>query len=152
MSSVIRKLRSFWAVPLFGRLWFGPVWIMLGLARLCVLVVPFRRIARFLGTSPDRGYETEVPSRLQDARAIEIGRTIRLSAKYAPWANCFAQALVARTLLRFYGLPYSVFFGVRPSIKGTTGMDAHAWTMSGPISVTGGNGFSDYTVVGTFSG
>jgi hypothetical protein len=81
-----------------------------------------------------------------------IGRTIRLAARYAPWqANCFAQAIVAAFLLRLYGLPYSVFFGLRRAVAPAGGMDAHAWTASGKIAVTGGSCFDRFTVVGVFT-
>lgn len=147
-----RKLKSFGALPLFTKLWLLPVWVMLAIARAAVLLLPFRRIAPLLGA--DRGTAAHVPllPPVGQDRALVIGRTVRLAAAYAPWqANCFAQAIVAAILLRLYGLPYTIFFGLRRASPPETGMQAHAWTSAGRVAVTGGEGFGGYTVVGAFT-
>jgi len=154
---MIRKLRrktaSFLSVPMFIKLWLVPLWVMLGLARMTVLVIPFRKIASRLGRSDGTAAMIPLVTQDQRARALVIGRAIRLAAKYAPWnANCFAQAIVARIMLRFYGLPYSIFFGVSREAGPDGNLNAHAWTASGPVAVTGGYGFDRFTVVGTFTG
>ena len=151
ISWVARKSRSFWSLPLFIKLWLFPVWCLLGFARLAVLFISFRSIAIYLGQ--DRGTAACLPilppAKLSSARLV--GRTIRLAARYAPWeANCFAQAIVAAFLLRMFKIPYSIFFGLRNEDLILKEMDAHAWTMSGCIAVTGGNSFGNFTVVGTF--
>lgn len=147
-----RKVKSFGALPLFTKLWLLPVWVMLALARGAVLLLPLRRIAPLLGADTGTAsYIPPLPPISQD-RALVIGRTIRLAAGYAPWqANCFAQAIVAAILLRLYGLPYTIFFGLRRAAPPETGMQAHAWTAAGKVAVTGGSGLGGYTVVGAFT-
>ena len=147
-----RKVRSFGALPLFTKLWLLPVWLMLALARAAVLLLPFRRIATLLGTDTGRAAHIPLLPPMGQARALVIGRTVRLAAGYAPWqANCFAQAIVAAILLRLYGLPYTIFFGLRRASPPETGLQAHAWTAAGKVAVTGGAGVGGYTVVGAFT-
>ncbi len=80
----------------------------------------------------------------------QIGRAVRLAARYTPWdSNCFAQAVAARALLGLYGVPYALFFGVKRAPQAAA-LDAHAWVAAGRVPVTGGAGFGEFTVVGCF--
>ena len=57
-----RKMASFARAPLFTKAWFGPAWLLLGLGRLAVLVVPFRKIAPALGTAGTASSSAKLPS------------------------------------------------------------------------------------------
>jgi len=127
-----------------------PVWCMLGVSRLVVLTIPFRRLAVVLGKR--QGLEPWVPilSNAQALRALQIGRVVRAMARRTPWdSNCFAQAITARLLLGLYGLPYALYFGLMRD-AGSAGMKAHAWVVAGRIRVTGGASFGQYTVVAMY--
>lgn len=79
----------------------------------------------------------------QEARALQIGRLVRMTAVYTPWdSNCFPQAVVARLLLGLYGIPYVLNFGLMRDPAGGE-MKAHAW-------VTAGASFGQFTTVGCF--
>jgi hypothetical protein len=149
---VLRKARSFMAVPLFVKLWLLPAWVLLGIGRIAVLCVPFRTIARCLGEELSTAASIPLLTTDQISRAAMVGQTVRLAARYAPWdANCFPQAIAAAALLKIYKIPYSIFFGLRKDALPSNGLAAHAWTMSGRIAVTGGRSFRKFTVVGTFA-
>jgi Transglutaminase-like superfamily len=145
-----RKLNSFFSQSFMTKCLIGPAWLLTGLARLLVLLVPFRIFAPNLGRY--HGVSAFIPL-LDDkhqARALSIGRAVRMSSTLAPWnANCQAQAIAARILLGLYGVPYVIFYGVAndPIEK----MKAHAWVCAGPIQVTGGYAFDEFTVVAVFS-
>jgi len=152
ITSALRKVQSFWSAPLFVKLWLLPVWVLLGVARAVVLTAPFRTIAAFLGG--DQGTLAAIPliTPKQHSRALMVSRVVQTAARYAPWdANCFAQAIVSASMLKLFGIPYSIFFGLRRETPPLTGMAAHAWTMSGRIAVTGGHSFGRFTVVGVFT-
>lgn len=86
----------------------------------------------------------------QRRRADQVCRSVRLAARYAPWtANCFPQALAASAMLRLYRVPYTLHFGLCHSPGGRE-LKAHAWVSAGPVNVTGGASFQQFTVVGTF--
>lgn len=152
IGSALRKAKSYWAAPLFMKLWLLPTWVLLGVARITVLYAPFRSVAMYLGE--DCGTASAIPLVTQEQLSIAllVGRTVRLGARYAPWtANCFPQAVVAALILRIHKVPYSIFFGLRKQTPPLAGMDAHAWIMSGRVAVTGGQSFEDFTVVGAFN-
>lgn len=158
---LLRKLRTLTSLPVFTLVWVVPVWILLGLCRLAILTVPLRRMAPFYGD--DIGICPWVPlaSPGQIARARDIRRTIGLAAGYSPWtANCYPQALAARVMMRLYGVPHAIHFGLRREAEGPEagGRDgegreiaAHAWVVCGPVPVTGGHSFGLYTVVRSFA-
>ena len=107
-------------------------------------------MVRFYGR--DHGVNPAVPlvSDAQIERARTIGRAIELAVRYSPtFANCYPQALVARTLLRVRRVPHALFFGLQHN-PDTDAMEAHAWVMVGPLPVTGGHSFGQYTVVRSF--
>jgi hypothetical protein len=150
VSRIIRKLRSFLRYSRSEQAWFLAAWPLLGLSCLAIRALSFRRIAPCLGHRDGCPWLPLMDSRTE-ARAARIGRSVRLAARYTPWeSNCFPQAITARLLLGFLGIPYALFLGVaRSSIDGP-GMQAHAWVTAGRVSVTGGHSFDRFTVVGCF--
>lgn len=144
------KIQTFRAQERFVQMWFLPAWTLLGLSRLSIRIVSFRRLAPRLGVSV--GPVNWIPL-LPDAlehRASRIGRTVRLAARFTPWdSNCLTQAVAARVLLGFYRVPYAIFFGVLHA-PADQEYRAHAWIAAGRVQVTGGSGFGRYTVVGCF--
>jgi len=144
---MLTKLTRFFRQPGFVQLWFLPVWLGLGFARLTILTLSFRRLVPKLGISIGLTPWLPLIEPVQEQRARLIGQVVRQAARVTPWeSNCFPQAVVARVLLGYYGVPYCLFFGVRR--KADDGeFDAHAWVASGRVRVTGGYCFSRYTVV-----
>ena len=131
------------------RSWFFVAYPLLGLARLALLILPFRHIAPWLGCNYRTAAVMPLATRRQTLHALRIGRAIRTAARYTPWeSKCLAQAMVARALLGFRRLPYALYLGVRKDAE--TDLAAHAWVCTGPVAVTGGHGFRQFTVVGTF--
>lgn len=115
-----------------------------------ILLVPFRRLALGLGESSGSTAWVPLLDAREEAMAVAISRIMQSAARNTPWnSNCFPQAVVARMLLGFYGVPYVLFFGVTRDAAGAKIM-AHAWVAAGRIRVTGGEGFSRFTVVGCF--
>lgn len=127
---------------------FPLVWLMLGIARLLVLVVPFRRLAPLLGNSLPLLPVSIPVSQGQAQVARHWAGVIRSASRWTPWlSNCFAQALVACWLMRWYRVPCLLCFGLR---RQDGELQAHAWVMAGPVAVSGGNGFTEYALVGCF--
>jgi len=146
-----RRLR---ALPPVELAWALPAWVMLGLARALVLMLPLRRLAPMLGV--DAGAQPWLPllDAREEARARMIGRVVRRSARFTPWrSNCFNQAITARLLLGLYRVPYVLFFGAAPQTDaetGSSGLSAHAWIAAGRVQVTGDSSFEQYPVLGCF--
>ena len=146
----VEKVPSFFQYSSFVKAWFLPVWLGLGIARLAILTISFKRMVPRLGVSVGVCPWLPLLDERQEKRARMVGQVIRLSARYTPWeSNCFPQAIVARVMLGFYRVPYCFFFGVRRSPT-TSAFDAHAWVATGRVRVIGGVGFNKYTTVGVF--
>ncbi|MBD9362431.1 lasso peptide biosynthesis B2 protein [Methylomonas fluvii] len=147
---ITRKIRSFARLSRFEKAWLLPAWFLLGLSRLLILLVPFRLLVLGFGTPYGSNAWVPLLGAREEAMALAISRIVLSAARNTPWkSNCFPQALAARMLLGFYGVPYVLFFGVTRDIAETK-MKAHAWVAAGRIRVTGGESFSRFAVVGCF--
>ena len=145
-----RKARSWRRRPLAEKLWFVPAYALLGLSRVALLTIPFRWIAPRLGHSLQTAAVVPLAGATETARAQAIGHAIETAARHTPWESaCLAQAITARVLLGISRLPYAVYLGVDK--RGDAGIAAHAWVSTGRAAVTGGHGFNEFTVVGTYS-
>lgn len=146
---IARKARTAARMPLFVQAWLLPTWLLLGLSRTLIMLVPFARLAPWLGHSLGAQAWVPLPTSAHEHRARLVGLTVRTAARYAPWmANCFPQAVTARWLLALYRVPCALCLGVRPDKQGS--LEAHAWVCTGRIRVTGGEGFTSYHVIGCF--
>jgi len=145
-----RKTLSFLRQPRFTQLWFVPLWMLLGLSKAVIFTVSFRRLAPHLGAATGVAPWVPVLVPAQEARALQIGRAVRLAACYTPWnSNCFPQAVAARLLLGLYRIPYALYFGLMRDPE-TREFKAHAWIAAGRVRVTGNESFGQFTVVGCF--
>jgi hypothetical protein len=145
-----RRLGHFARRSGFEQVWLLPAWLLLGFSRTAIVVVPFRHIAPRMGVH--LGNRAWVPLLTAEQRdlAVKIGSTVRLASRFTPWvSNCFPQALAASILLRLYGVPYVLNFGLAPG-EADKRLQAHAWVAAGAVAVTGGSSFDDFTVVGCF--
>ena len=147
--AIRRKIRTWWNLPRSQKLLFFVAIPLLGVARLAILVLPFRILAMRLGE--DLKTTPVVPLLRNENRGIVIliGRSIRIAARYTPWeSKCLVQALVAGFLLETLNIPHGLYLGVCRGDEAE--MKAHAWVCSGPIFVTGGESFRHFTVVASF--
>ncbi|RUR31324.1 lasso peptide biosynthesis B2 protein [Halomonas nanhaiensis] len=144
------RARNFLHKPAFTQRWFIPVWLILGISRLLILTITFRRLAPYLGKPVGLCAYSHILTSDQEEQALRIARVIRLTARYCPWvANCFPQAITARLLLGFYRIPYSLYFGLCRD-PDTKEFKAHAWVTAGRIPVSGGHSFQLFTIVGCY--
>jgi len=149
-AALIHKCRSFLKRPRFERVWFAPVWLLLGISRALVLFIPFRHLAGHLGQCCGATAYLPLINLQQQRRARQIAAVVSLAARYTPWiSNCFNQAITARWLLGLYGIPSSLFLGVKRD-PSSGELQAHAWIASGKVRVTGGEGFDQFSVVANF--
>lgn len=114
--------------------------VLLGIARLAILVVPYRRLESWMG---ERLAETPADAPVRDVLvARRVAWAIHAVSPSTPWAsNCFPQALTAKVLLRRRGIPTTLYLG---AALGGPGLRAHAWLRCGPFFVTGGRSRTDY--------
>jgi hypothetical protein len=142
------ELQRFCRIPRSRQWLLGEALIALSIARIAMALLPFRRVAAWMGTL---GAETPATATaIEIGVAEEIGWAVRVLAGRVPWdGRCLAQALAATGMLRRRGLEGTVNFGVcRGEI---TELDAHAWLRFGPHIVTGGPGHQRFNSLTTFA-
>jgi hypothetical protein len=119
----------------------------LATARIAILLLPFKVVARRLGTRM-----RESPSFADDADRPTLRRVswaIAAVSRRAPWrCKCLEQGVAASGMLRRRRIPSTFYFGVAR----TDGVvAAHAWVRSGDYYVTGGSEREHFQVVSTFA-
>ena len=125
--------------------------VMRRLLHAMVLLLPFKWVAPCLGLYCGVAAFLPLAETRQYRTAHSIGRAVRMAATISPWdANCQSQAIAARCLLGLFQVPYTLFYGVATAPE--QNMKAHAWVCCGPVPVTGGYGFDEFTVVAVFAG
>ena len=143
MISKLAKLRSL--PPEERRLYYEAVW-RLGLARLAIACLPFRRVRMLLAARDEPEGEGE---RGQQETARRIGRCIRTAANHLPWScRCLVQALAAKTMLDRRSIGSRVFIGV--ARDEARALRSHAWLCVGSMFVTGREGHEHYRVITDF--
>lgn len=142
------KARNFQQRPLFVQAWFLPLWVMLGAAKLAIRIFPFSAMAPRLGRAVPPIAPDKVGSPQSRQRAARIAEALRVSARMTPWtSDCFPKALAGVALLRLYGLPYVLTFGVQ---DGNEGLAAHCWLVSGSTAICGLRNAHRFSAVASF--
>lgn len=146
--SVTRLLRKLARLSVRRRRLLPGALAALTLATLALKLMPFARLASWLGAP---GQET--PPQMPDqhaALARDIGWAVRAAAGRMPWkAECLVQALAATLLARFRRLPSTLYLGVAYSDAGQ--LQAHAWLRCGPLIITGNAGHERFKSVASFA-
>lgn len=146
---VLKKLRTFLLLSWIDKALVFEALIWLGLMRLAVLALPFKRVSNWLGKEGQDSPAAPLPEG-QAQTALRIARAIRRIQPFTPWdSNCLAQALAARRMLARRGIPATTYLGA--TIEGQKGIIAHAWLRCGPWILTGAQGHRRYKVVATFA-
>lgn len=151
MPVLLRKLRTLGSFNRRQLLWLLPLYLLSGLMRLALLVLPFRWIAPWLGQHHANMTMTLLVTEEQENLSRRMGSVIRTLSKYTPWeSKCLVQAMLARIVLGYYGIPHVIYLGVNQSGPPENPMNAHAWVSAGRCFVTGGNSFRQFGVVSSF--
>ena len=123
--------------------------IWLALARVALVLLPFRVVAAHLGEVCPPAVAAERLDKSGDdpretAVATAVGWAVRLMAAKAPFrAVCLQQGVAAKMMLRRRGIQSALHFGVA---RKAGGLDAHAWLDTAGAKVTGypiGTGFTE---------
>ena len=124
--------------------------LLLAVARLLVLTIPFRRLASSLGHHMcESGPETDSAALRQ---AHLIGQAVRSAANNTPWQSvCLPQAVAAQWMLKRRRIAATLYLGVAKDLEKPQQLAAHAWLRCGDIILTGGHSHKDFTVLSTFS-
>lgn len=148
LSILVRKTKSFLKIPLRERLMFFEAYILSGIYRFAILVIPFKRLRKHIGKH-----------RLESSREVpienyKVARLVLMAVDRAtirtPWeSKCLVRALTAQRMLKKRKIYTTLYLGVGKSIDNK--MLAHAWLRCGQVIVTGGEVIQGFKEVAKFS-
>lgn len=142
---LIKKLKTFLELNITQLLFLPLVWILLGITRVIILLVPFKIIFRIFLKPRHKVY---YPHKI--SLAISIGKSVAIMAKYTPWeSKCLAQGLVTRFLFRIFSIPSIFYIGVNYDKENK--FISHAWVNLNDITVVGGaDSFNSFRIIQQF--
>jgi len=148
---MLRKLKTFSALPKEEKLLFLEAFILLGVMRAAILTVSFKRLTKNFHHY-NGAIDPEAVRQEQEADAKRIGLIITRAANNTPWESaCLVQSLTASRMLKQREIPCVFYLGVIRSKNEKGNIKAHAWSKCGGSTVTGGENNDSYTILSTFS-
>jgi hypothetical protein len=145
-GTLSRSYRAFCRKSASDRLLLLEALVWLAAARLIVLGVPFRLLARHM-SGPGRA----LPAPPDAARIRRIGWALNAVGDRVPWrGKCLERALAGKVMLRVRGHSTTLFLGVARPEPGQS-LRAHAWLRCGALPVVGEETVADpFAVVARF--
>lgn len=129
-SSSTRRIARFRSLSARDRRSFLQALLVVGVVRLALWVVPFRRVRAW--SERTRPSHRARAGEIGEAR--RLGRAVERAGGTIPAATCLVQAVAAEVMLRRAGLPVEVRIGVR---RNGGELTAHAWAVSDGVPVVG---------------
>ena len=135
----------------FGALGAADKWLLLraagwlAVARIMLLVMPFRRLAEKLSAG---ARSTRIDG--DPAVLSSVTWAVAAAGNNVPWrSDCFPKTIAARKLLRKHGYESTIHIGVERT--GDSELAGHAWLTCGEVVVTGGTDLDRYTELHTLT-
>lgn len=117
------------------------------IVKIVVFSFPLRWYARFLFIPANNSSEITQSSY---ETIQEISKAVNRCSRFAPWqTKCLVDAITAKLLLKWHGIPSTIFLGVNKDNERK--LTAHAWLKCGDIFITGKRGYQKFTVVSSFA-
>lgn len=147
---MIRKIKLFWELPLREKRLFIEAWFLLGLMRVLITTVSFKRLTRSLHQS-STDVELSTLNDDQAAVAAQVSEIIGRAANNTPWESaCLVQSLTAQRMLKKRGIPGVFYLGVMKDNENDKNVLGHAWSQCDETIITGAKGHENYKVVSVY--
>ena len=146
----MERLRKFLSLTLGEKQLLLSSFVLLGLVKLGLLLLPFGALQRFLASISQ---VNSVKAKQCCAPTREtIAKVVNISSRYIPGgAKCLARALTTQVLMNQFGYSSQLRIGVAKSDGGE--FQAHAWVESqGEIVIGNLTDLSQYTPMPSFEG
>lgn len=141
-------LAKFWLLTGREKVFLGEASLLLLLTNICVKVIAFRRIDRFLRARCNDIAQNQGIDRGSEIRLVH--GSISRAANMLPWKSlCLSRSIAEFIMLRRRGIPAVMFAGVKFSDDST--LHAHAWVDAhlGPNDTKPGQaGFTTVITIG----
>jgi hypothetical protein len=148
LSQLSKKSGSFFKRSNKDKMLFFQAFILCGIARSIIILIPFRKIKGYIGVyNKESSFDIE-NSKYQLVRKITWA--VNRASGLTPWqSKCLVKALTAQRMLKNYNLYSTVYLGVAK--EGKRDIKAHAWLRCGAMIVTGGHEKHDFKEIARFS-
>ena len=142
------RLHKFLNLPCADRNCLIEAAFWLGFARLAILILPFRRIAPFLGRNMAQSPEVEEVAHRE--LLDRISWAVTTASRHLPWdCLCLAQALAGKAMLKRRGVTSTLYLGLAKDDEAH--LQAHAWLRCGNRILTGERAMAEFTIIATFA-
>ena len=145
---MFRKIKKFIHLPADEKKLFFEAIRIASWARLYTAIKPSSNLPKIMGTAhKESQYEV---SSAEDEIVGKIYRATRRSSVYLPFKEkCLIEAIVAKSLLKKYGMDSTLYLGV--ARDGNKELLAHAWLRYGNKIIVGKKGMDKYISVEWFT-
>ncbi|MCP4397031.1 MAG: lasso peptide biosynthesis B2 protein [bacterium] len=124
ITEPVSQLKSFLRWPHRYRLLFFEAFVWLGLARMVILLLPFRRVVPVFGTYQAESPKEAIPEDIRST-VLTIFHAVRCAAQFTPWKSvCLPQAMAAKMMLQRRHIPSTMYLGMAK--QGEDSFCAHA--------------------------
>ena len=150
IAVMLKSIKKFSELEKTEKKLFVEAYVVLGLTRLALLTMSFKRIVAAL---EHHQYPVELLALSEKDCLIAqtIGRAIQRAANHTLWDSaCLAQALTAQRMLQKRRIPGVFYLGVIKNNSWKEKMKAHAWSQCGNSVITGGKGHEKFTIMSVF--
>lgn len=108
--------------------------VLLGIVRLAILIIPFRYLTLLMGKTMAESSKEISPKLL--AKAIKVGWSVNTISNFTPWeSKCLVRAFTAQIILLMLGIPSTLYLGLAKD--DSKQLFAHAWLRCGSLTITG---------------
>ncbi len=147
---MIQKFKKFTKLSSEEKNLFLEAYKTLGVMRVAILTVSFKRLTRSLDHQPNREEVTALNEKELEI-AMMVAQAISRASAYTPWESaCLVQSLTAQKMLQKRGIPGVFYLGAAKDEESEGKMKAHAWSQCGETIITGGKGHESFTVLSVF--
>ena len=138
----------FWNKSHSQKLFLFRIFLMLNLAGIANILLPFKIYARFLGQINSESSQN--PKNIDWQYVERVSKSVRNVSKVSPLDfKCLVQATVGKYFIAQERIDSTIYFGVKKDQS--QNLKAHAWLRVGPKIVLGGEVVDQYNVVSTYS-
>ena len=152
MPSLLRKMRTLLGLSLREKMWLLFLYPYSGFVRLAILTIPHKILSRHYGHIYSNTQLSLLTCTKRTELAWRIGKIAQATAAHTPWkSECLVQALIVRTMLKYYKIPHVLHLGALTTKDPKEPIKAHAWIEVGPWVVSGNEGHEDFKILATFT-
>jgi hypothetical protein len=148
LSQSSKKIKSFLKRSTGDKLLLLKSFILCGLVRIFILLIPFKRLKKHIGIHNEESSFDIDNSHYKFIK--KVAWAVNRASQLTPWqSKCLVQAITAQRILMAHNIYSTLYLGLAKG--GEKEIIAHAWLRSGALIVTGYSEMGNFKEVARFS-